>query len=326
MGGVSAIEPTAGAASHEPRRRIVAIVNPISGRGSALARVRSVAECLERVGASLAVWTTEHRGHGTELAQRAAQEAEAVLTVGGDGTVCEVVNGLARSPVPLTILGMGTENLVAREFHMPTDAPTVARWLTQGVSRACDVGLVQDRCFLAVVGVGFDAECVWRLTRVRRGHITHADYVWPIFRAFFGHRFPRLAIDADGDRVFEGKGLAFVGLIPRYSIGLRICARAKPDDGLLDLCVLPCSTRRELLVHAYRVVRGRHLDHHATIYRQVRHLRIASADRTFVQIDGDCADGPPMECTIRPGGIRLLAAPDDSSCSASDSQRSIDSK
>lgn len=288
------------------RRRIVAIVNPISGRGSALARVRRIGEHLEQMGATLDVQPTERRGHGTELAQRAASEAEAVLAVGGDGTVCEVVNGLIHSPVPMTVLGMGTENLIAKEMRIPTEPDVIARMLTQGDFQSCDVGVVNDRRFLAIVGVGFDAECVWRLTRVRRGHITHLDYFWPIFRAFFGHRFPRLIVEADGKRVFEGRGLAFVGLIARYSMGLRICARAKYDDGLLDLCVLPCSTRSELIAHAYRIFRQRHIEHPKTIYRQVQQVRIDSLDKTFVEVDGDEGVPMPLECRVLPKAIRLL--------------------
>lgn len=290
----------------EPRRRIAIIVNPISGRGSAMHRVNAVAKHLHAMGSSAEIRTTRGKGHATELARQLSESAEAILAVGGDGTVCEVVNGLIHSKVPLSVLGMGTENLIAKEFRMSTHPVDVARTLLHGRQFPCDVGIANHRKFMAIVGIGFDAECVQRLTRTRRGHITHFDYFFPIFRAFFAHQFPRLQVTIDGKQLFDGRGLVLIGMIARYSIGLRPLARAKHDDGLLDVCVLPCDSKWQLLQTALRIARKAHLTHPSTIYRQCKSVRVTSPGQALVQIDGDVGGECPMECSIIPGAIQCL--------------------
>lgn len=288
------------------RKRIAAIINPVSGRRDMMPTVHRIAGEIRRAGGTLDLLTTERFGHATILASNLDVEVEAVLVVGGDGTVCEVVNGLVDRPLPFAILRTGTENLLARELGMPTEPPRVARTLLQGEPIAVDVGVINNRRFLAVASAGFDAECVLRLSMQRKGHITHWDYFWPIWRSFWAHRFPTLRIDVDEERVFEGKGLAIFGVIGRYSVGMRVLNRARMDDGLLDICIFPCRSRRGLLAHIARVFCGRHLDGDHVIYRQCKKINITSPSIVPVQVDGEAAGRLPAECSIVPHAIRVL--------------------
>jgi diacylglycerol kinase family enzyme len=233
-------------------------------------------------------------------------DVEAVLVVGGDGTVCEVVNGLMERPLPIVILSSGTENLLAREFRMPTGPEDVARTLLYGESFPCDVGVITTtshqatRRFLAVTGVGFDAECVARMTRMRRGHITRSDYFWPIWQTFWSHRFPILRVEFDGGVVFEGCGLVIAGVIGRYSVGMRVLPHARYDDGLLDVCIFPCGSRWTLLGHAYRIFTKGHVGRGGVIYHQTRSLRIRSPQEVPIEIDGDVGGALPADVSIIP--------------------------
>ena len=288
------------------RKRIAAIINPVSGRRDMMPTVHRIAGEIRRAGGTLELLTTERFGHATILASNLHADVEAVLVVGGDGTVCEVVNGLGDRPLPFAILRTGTENLLARELGMPTEPPRVARMLLHGEPIAVDVGLINNRRFLAVAGAGFDAESVLRLSMRRKGHITHWDYFWPIWRSYWAHRFPTLRIDVDEERVFEGKGFAIFGVIGRYSVGMRVLNRARIDDGLLDICIFPCRSRRGLLAHIARVFCGRHLDGDHTLYYQCKKINITSASIVPVQVDGEAAGRLPAQCSIVPHAIRVL--------------------
>ncbi len=287
-------------------RRILAIVNPISGRHHTDPLIREVARLVERGGGRFDAVKTTHAGHATSLAAKLDPGVDAVLTVGGDGTVGEVAGGLCGSGVPMLILGTGTENLLARELRMPLVPDRVARILLHGVPFPFDVGTINGRRFLSIVGVGFDADCVLRLAAVRKGHITHMTYFWPIWRTFWSHRFPRLCVEVDGACVFDDRGLVLIGGTGRYSRGLRILARARYDDGMLDVCVLPCTTRTKLATHAYRISRRRHIGRGGVIYRQCRRVRVTSPDTVPVQIDGDVGGFLPLDATITPGAISFL--------------------
>ncbi len=287
-------------------RRIVAIVNPISGREGVSALVRRVSDLVALRGVRMDTLVTEHAGHATRLAAELATDVEAVLIVGGDGTVCEVVNGLDHRPVPLAILATGTENLVARQLSMPTDPIRLAEILSAGRSSPCDLGRVNDRVFVAMVGVGFDAECVARMTEQRHGHITHLDYARPILDTVRLHAFPPISVVADGECVFDGSGVVVVGNFAQYGGGLRLLADARHDDGFLDVCVLPCTSTWGLAAHVYRAFRGVHVHHEGVVYRQARTIDVSSSQDIAVQVDGDAGLSLPIHCSIQPNTIRYL--------------------
>lgn len=268
--------------------------------------VRRIAQALAHYDGEMLTILTDGPGRATAIARELAPDIDAVLIVGGDGTVCEVINGLIEKSRPFVILRTGTENLLARELGMPTEPNEVARTLLRGKPRPLDLGVMNGRRFVAVTGVGFDAECVKRMTQVRRGHITHGDYFWPIWRTFWAHRYPELHISADKTDVFRGRGFALIGAIARYSAGMRILARAKPDDGLLDLCIFPCENRVQMVAHAARVFARRHIEARGMIYMQCRSVAITSPNEVYVEIDGEFAGILPISCGIEAAAVQYL--------------------
>jgi len=289
--------------------KVQAIVNPVSGRGNSARLLTRVGDMLDRQGDHLTVCLTQGPGDATRLAARVAADIDVVLAVGGDGTVREVAEGLSESRKPLAVLPGGTENLVARQLGMKPNARCIFEALTAGRIVESDVGRVNGRRFLAVSGVGFDAEVVDRLVQARGGHITHLDYFWPLWRTFMTHRFPRLRVLADDQLVFEGHAMVFVGIQPRYCVGLRILREAKPDDGLLDVCVYPCRSRAQLLGHASCTLLRRHLGRAGVRYQQCRTVQITSPQHATIQADGDQAGELPACFDIVPRAIRFLVHP-----------------
>ncbi len=286
--------------------RVIAIVNPISGRRDVSGVVRAVAVELARAGCELHVATMQGPEDAQRLAAQAPDDTRAVLAVGGDGTVREVAAGLLGRDLPLAVIPAGTENIVARHFHLPTDPARIAALVLRGTAIAHDVGLLNGRAFLIVGGIGFDAEVVERLGAVRKGHIGYRTYAGPLWQTFWQHEFPALTVEADGRLLFEGRGMVFVGVQPRYSLGLRILAHAAADDGYLDVCVFPCAGKKTLLGHAFRALLRRHLDHGGVIYRKCRTVHVASPGRVPLQCDGDPAGVLPARVEIRPAALRLL--------------------
>ncbi|MBI1827607.1 MAG: diacylglycerol kinase family lipid kinase [Planctomycetes bacterium] len=290
------------------RRKFIAIVNPISGRRSMLPRVQEVREILQQRGASMEIAVTRGPEDATRIAAQVDSQADALLVAGGDGTACEVFNGLAGRKLPVAVFSSGTENLLARELRMPRAPRAIAHVLQHDLPREIDVGLLNGKRFMVVAGIGFDAECVARMNQLRRGHITHGDYFWPIWRTLWGHRFPYLEVETDGERVFEGRGLVLIGNMSRYSVGLRPLMRARPNDGLLDVIVLPCRGKLELLFAAQNVFRRRHLGQRGVVYRQCREFRVTSPDGAMMEQDGEFAGALPAVGSVLPGSASLLGA------------------
>ena len=294
------------------------VVNPISGRvarGGVIARLSRRAR---EAGWPVTVTRTGGAGHAAEAARRAClARARALVVVGGDGTVSEAAGGMCgagepggppprSSGVPMLVLPSGTENVLAKYLGSTLDAERAWRVLQAGREVAFDVPMMNGRRFLLMGGVGFDAECVRRVAAARGGHIGYLDYFSPILRTFWECRNPEISVVADGDLIFEGSGLAYVGNIPRYAVGLKILRDAVPDDGLLDVCILACRGRMGVLRHAWNVWRQRHVGREGVIYRRARNLRISAGEPVPVQLDGDLAGGLPAEFVMTSARVRFL--------------------
>ena len=262
------------------------------------------------MGYKVCVEPTAQRDHARELAQEARTSAKLVAAVGGDGTVAEVANGLAYSKIPLLIVPAGTENIIANELGLSNAPARLETLLSRGRAHPVDLGCVNGRYFLAILGAGFDANVIHRVHKARQGHISHLSYFWPIWRTFWEYSFPALQVEADGELLCDGRALAFVGNMARYAVGLRILRDARFDDGLLDLCVFRCRRQAELLLHSATTLLQIHPERRAVIYRRCRNIVISSPGQAVrVQVDGDPGGNLPARIEVCPGALNVLMMP-----------------
>ena len=285
------------------------IINPQSGHGGQKLLLADLRAAMRRYNIELVEYTTKAPQDATQYASSIANDASAILVWGGDGTVNEVVNAISGSDVPILPCPAGTENLLAKELRIPSDPRAIVEILRAGQLVECDVGRVNGQNFLLIIGVGFDGEVVRRLSIARTGHISHLSYFWPLWRTFWEHDFPRLHIIADGKEIFHDHGLAFVGNISRYAVGLRVCRDAQFDDGLLDLVVFTCQEQTALMLHATWTLLRMHPLKGNVIYRQVKQVRIETDREAPSQVDGDLGPTPPLDISISPKRVKLLVPP-----------------
>ncbi len=289
---------------------IAYIINPKSGAssGEKLPGWR-FEEYLSGRGFDVRVNLTRSLEHTCELATEAAADASCAMAVvvGGDGTVREVAHGLAGSSKPLLIVSGGTENLLANELGLDKSLCTLTRTFEAGFTRALDLGNANGKCFTSIAGFGFDGEVVKAVDQNRKGHINYFDYFWPLWRTFWRYRFDKMRVEVDGEQIFDGQGLVFVGNISRYAIGLNILENADFGDGLLDVCVYKCACRTHLVKHSAVTVFKRHASCRDVIYRQGKEITVTSDNTDLpTEIDGDPGPAVPVKITIIPSAVRLM--------------------
>ena len=290
-------------------KRVYLIVNPHSGYGGHLHSLNDLRLAGRSADVPLVEYVTRGPEDATRYVRTIAHDARAVVVWGGDGTVNEVAAGLAGTRVPVLPCPAGTENLLAKELRVPGDPYKIIQVLRTGPVVDCDMGLINGQNFMLIIGVGFDGEVVRRLAAGRTGHISHLSYFWPIWRTFWEHDFPRMKIVADGQEIFNDYGLAFIGNISRYAVGLRICRDARYDDGLLDLVVFGCRQQTALVLHAAWTLLRRHPLKGDVVYRQFRHLRIDTDRPVPSQVDGDVGPSAPLDISVAPSRLRLIIPP-----------------
>lgn len=292
---------------------ITYIINPKSGASSGKMACRRFHGYLVGRGYDVRVHMTTSLEHACRLAVHAAGASECMLVaaVGGDGTIREVAHGLEGTKKPLLIVPAGTENLLANELGFDRRVETLIRTFEAGVIRSLDLGTADGRCFASIAGFGFDGDVVHRVNERRVGHINHFDYVQPLWREFWLHRFEPMSVTVDGQEIFDGRGMVFVGNISRYAIGLQILHYADYGDGLLDICIYKCGGRIHLVKHSVLTVLKRHAKCRDVIYKQGKEIVVQSpSPRIRTEIDGDPGPGLPVMIKVIPSAVQCMVPPD----------------
>ena len=288
---------------------IAYIVNPKSGAGSSKRTERRFREYLTQKGFEVRFSITTSLENACELATDAAVDYDCalVVVVGGDGTVREVAHGLEGSDKPLLIVPCGTENLLANELGFDEKLKTIIRTFEAGFTRPLDLGSVNGRCFTSIAGFGFDGQVVRRVSKQRSGHIDYLDYFWPIWRTFWDYKFGAMRVEVDGEEIFNGRGLVFVGNISRYAIGLQILHHADFGDGLLDVCVYRCASQLHLLKHSVMTVLKQHAYRADVVYRKGKNITVSSqASDIATEIDGDPGPDLPVRIKVIPQAVNVI--------------------
>jgi diacylglycerol kinase (ATP) len=289
-------------------QRVLVIANPSAGRGASAGLVHQLHETFRREGIACTVSLTGDSGHATLLADSAREKFDLIAVVGGDGTVNEVLQSVRSDRPAVLIVPTGTENVLAKYLGLTASLRRLWDVIRDGWAVRFDLGRTGRRRFSMLASVGFDAAIVHALHAERSGTITHLSYFWPIWRQFWQYDWPVLSVTADGREVFHGRGMIVVGNISRYALGLQICSEATPTDGLLDVFVMRCQSRWQLLTWAIVVGLRMHKRLTHAVYARARRICIAAEDKMTipVEVDGDPAGLLPVEIDVLPAAALLL--------------------
>jgi len=291
--------------------RLVLIVNPHAGKGRG---ARAGAEA-ERVLRDAGAMLTVHRGSTVEDGRRFVQEKsherpDGIVVVGGDGTLSALIDVLAESDVPVTLVPAGTGNDLARALSIPVADPAAAASAAlHGTIRRIDLGEVtsggQSRLFLTITALGFDAKVSERtnLLRYPRGRLRY--YLALIIELVrLRPTDYRIAIDGGESTLRPGTLLA-VGNTSSYGGGMPICAGAEPDDGLLDVVHVAPLSRGRLLRLFPLLLRGTHLARPEATRVRATHVHLTGPG--FVAYaDGERVGSEECTISIRPSAVALM--------------------
>ena len=281
---------------------IALIANPRSGKGRGAAAADAAAAALSAAGADVCVHIGASAADTRRLTGAAlAAHPDAIVVVGGDGTLSEILSELAGTEVPVALVPAGTGNDFARALGLPRRDPAGAALLAlHGVRRRIDVGeIVADgriTPFLTVAALGFDAKVSDR-TNLLRWPRGAARYYLAILVEVARLRPTRFRLACDGESVREAPGtLVAVGNTVSYGGGMPICPEASPDDGLLDVVHVAPLGRARLLRLFPLLLRGHHLGRREVAHRRVGEITVSAPD-LVVYADGERV--AEKECTIR---------------------------
>jgi diacylglycerol kinase family enzyme len=230
--------------------------------------------------------------------------ARCIVAAGGDGTIAQVVN--AERAVPLAILPLGNENLLARHLGIPRNVRVVADMICARTVGRLDLGRINERYFVLMTSAGFDASVIDRLHIGRRHHISRWTYACVIAGNLRRYDFPTVRIRIDDEDEWHTGCHFFAFNLPQYGLHIPICPRAFGEDGLLDVLLFRRRGIRAMLSYLASILARRHCDRNDVLYRCARTVRIESDERVAVQSDGDPAGPLPINLAVEPAALAVL--------------------
>lgn len=262
--------------------KLVLYYNPRSGSGAAGRVAGMLARALREQGHETS--SVEANGASTGV-----EAADAMIVIGGDGTVHSILDIAVAASLPIYHFPTGTENLFAREFGMNRRLPTLLAALERRRVVEVDIARCNGRSFIIMCGVGPDASVVHRMARTRTGRITHWSYARPILAELRDPALAPMSVRVDGVDVVQGRsGWLVVANSRQYAVRMDPARHADMTDGLLDVAFFPARSSWGVL--GWAAITRLRLQHHvkSAIHARGREVRIECPERVLpMQLDGE---------------------------------------
>jgi YegS/Rv2252/BmrU family lipid kinase len=241
--------------------------------------------------------------------------ASTLVVVGGDGSVHEVVNGLAGAEhVELAVIPRGTGYDFARTFGITRDLDSAIGTALAGHVREIDLGLVsyrswagvESRAYFANVGsAGISGAIAQRANETSKALGGRVSYYWATLTVFVGWQTGEMRVTVDDERR-EGRMIDVLVANGRYLAGgMMMCPEAEPDDGLFDVLVIGDVTKRDLLLTLPKTYKGRHLPHPRLELLRGRTVAVDADEPLPVELDGEQPGTTPARFELVPRALRL---------------------
>lgn len=295
------------------------IVNPAAGAGKTARKWPHIMARLQSLDLRFEYALTEAPGHARELARDAvARGYELVVSVGGDGTVNEVVNGLydtgSIAEIMLGIIGTGTGGDYIRTVGIPRAHLEACQCLKKPQKRAVDVGVmeylsggvVERRLFVNFAGLGFDAEIVRTTTLQYKALNATASYLAGLLSTLLFYKNKAVTLLVDGETIEEKVCTVLLNNGKYGGGGMFAAPGADLSDGLLDVLIIGDLSKPDLLWSLPRVYRGTHLTHPKVTLKKAREIEISSDAPVSLQADGELLGGLPARCYVLPALLNVV--------------------
>lgn len=288
-------------------KELLFIVNPAAGNGAALDTIPLIEQFCKQCGFKYEITKTQYKGHATALAKNAISLSyDAVVAVGGDGTVMEVANGLVGSLIPLGILPTGTGNDLSKSLNVPSQIDNALSIIARGKTKYMDAVSYGDGYFFNVASIGFDAEIARDIQKVKRWISGKAAYYLAAFLKFITYKHKNVMLEIDNTKISAKILLFAVANGTHYGGGMNVNPNGSIDDGYLDAILIAPVPRFKFPFLFWKFVSGKYMDLPYVRSYRCKNVKIYSNESLPVNGDGDIIATTPIQFSVLNKGILVL--------------------
>jgi len=288
------------------KKKIRIIINPISGTGKQVKAEKAIKTWLDTELFDSEIMFTKHKGHFTSLAKEAAEMAyDAVVIIGGDGSINEAAQGLIGTKTAVGIIPIGSGNGFARHLKIPMSLKLAVEKINQFELKQIDTANVNNQAFTSISGLGFDAHIAEKFSLAKSRGLW--NYTKISIREFFRYSEKDYKISLD-ETAFEKKAFMIVfANANQFGNNFIIAPQAQVDDGLLDVCFV---RKPKLYQIPYILLKIFRKEIHQTKFveiKRAKQIRIELNDRVIMNIDGEAiVQNDSLHIAINPLSLSVI--------------------
>ncbi len=290
------------------KKRIVFVVNPISGTQGKRAILKWIDERIDRERYDYTIVKTQYAGHAVKIAAKAAEEkVDIVVAIGGDGTINEIGRSLIHTNTALGIIPCGSGNGLARHLQIPMDPKAAIDILNEGNCLCIDYGRINDLPFFCTCGVGFDAFVSLKFADSgKRGLLTYLENT---LHESLNYKPETYEIENEEGSVKYKAFLIACGNASQYGNNAYIAPQASLTDGLMDVTILEPFTVLDVPSLSFQLF-NRTIDQNSRIKTlRAKRIKIHRTQPGVMHYDGDpVMAGEDIEVELFPQGLHVIAS------------------
>lgn len=285
------------------------IVNPKAGKGKAGQVVEMIHEIFSLLDEEYIIEYTKGIGHATELAKEYSKKGiYRVYSVGGDGTLNEVLNGIVKSQCSLAVIPSGTGNDFIKSFCHIKNLKDIITATVHGEERYIDLVKANDRYFLNIASLGIDADVAYNATRYKKLPLISGitAYLLGLINTLISFKSKEIEVIIDDISFKEKTILLAVANGRYYGGGMLPAPEAKIDDGILDICLVRHLSKFKILRVFPKLIKGTHGDIAEVSFHKGSNIHIISKKDFRFNIDGEILTVNQVLFKLIPRGIRIV--------------------
>ena len=291
------------------KKRIVFVVNPISGTQGKKAILKWIDERLDRSIYDYSIVKTEYAGHASQIAAAAVQDkVDIVVAIGGDGTINEIARSLVHTETALGIIPCGSGNGLARHLRIPMEPKAAIDILNQDNRLCIDYGKINNIPFFCTCGVGFDAFVSLKFADSgKRGLLTYLENT---LHESLTYQPETYEIENEEGTVKYKAWMIACGNASQYGNNAYIAPQASLTDGLMDVTIMEPFTVLDVPSLSFQLF-NKTIDQNSRVKTmRAKKIKIHRQKDGVMHFDGDpLMAGKELEVEIIPSGLYVMASP-----------------